>query len=76
MSQDIIKEIEKAADEYANDKIESAGIKTGAQFILPLLKKAIEQRDKWTQVAQLDLKIISESENAELLKLLKDKQNE
>lgn len=42
---DIIAEIEKAIDEYAHDKIEAAGIKAGAQFILPLLKKCLEQRN-------------------------------
>lgn len=44
--QEIEKAIEKAIDEYAHDKIEAAGIKAGAQFILPLLKKLIEDDDR------------------------------
>ncbi len=68
---DLIQEIEKAIDEYAHDKIEAAGIKAGAQFILPLLKKAIEQRDAqmhWSPGYDM-----AEHDNKELLKLLGEK---
>lgn len=73
MSQDIIKEIEKQMDKIGNEYDsygQALAHEKAVQTLLPLLRKALEQRDEHNDI---DSATWIEQDNKELLKLLEGK---